>query len=322
MDLNLFQFDKELTWACFFMNADKTLYGRYGTRADHKDPAKYVSVDGLKKALQGALELHAAYPGNKASLAGKTGEKAPWPVPERIPELQGKPNVKPADGTRGGCVHCHQASDAETWSLRAARKPVSDAMLWPFPLPTALGLGLDPAERATVTDVEPGSPAEKGGFKTGDRVLSLDGQPLLSVADVQWVLHDAKEPSTLKGEVERDGRKLPVSLALAAGWRRKTEFSWRVIVWGMRHRLLGLEPLEKTPEGLRVKKQPPDWVKQKNPDGAKFMPGDVIVDVDGQRGLLREDDLLAYLMKKPPGSAADVTVTRAGKQEKLTIKIP
>lgn len=322
MDLNLFQFDKELTWACFFLNADRTIYGRYGTRADHKDPARYVSLSGLKKALEGALEVHAAYPANKASLAGKTGEKAPWPKPELIPDLQGKPNVKPADGTRGGCVHCHQASDGETWSLRAARRPVPDALLWPFPLPAILGLELDPAERAAVSDVAPGSPAEKGGFKKGDRILSLEGQPLLSIADVQWVLHAAKEPSTLKGEVERDGKKAPVTLALAAGWRRKSEFSWRVIVWGMRHRLLGLEPLEKTAEGLRVKKQPPDWVKQKNPDGAKFQPGDVIVEVDGLRGLAREDDLLAHLMRKGPGATADFTVLRGGKPEKVTIKIP
>ena len=322
MDLNLFQFDKELTWACFFMNADRTIYGRYGTRADHKDPARYVSLAGLKKALEGALELHAAYPANKASLAGKIGEKAPWPKPELIPDLQGKPNVKPADGTRGGCVHCHQASDAEAWSLRAARRPVTDAMLWPFPLPSALGLDLDPAERALVADVVPGSPAEKGGFRKGDRVLSMEGQPLLSIADVQWDLHNAKEPSTVKAEVERDGRKAAATLALAAGWRRKTEFSWRVIVWGMRHRLLGLEPLERTPEGLRVKKQPPDWVKQKNPDGAKFKPGDVIADVDGLRDLAREDDVLAYLMKKAPGSTAEFTVLRGGKPEKVTIRIP
>lgn len=331
LDLNLFQFDTELTWACFFMNGDRTIYGRYGVRADHKDPARFVSLAGLKKALEGALEVHAAYPAKKKVLEGKVGEKAPWPTPERIPDLAGKPNIKPADGTRAGCVHCHQAGDAEVWSLRAARKPVTDALLWPYPLPATLGLHLDPAERASVTDVEPASPAEKGGFKKGDKILSMEGQPILSIADVQWVLHNAKEPSTLKAEVERDGQKAPLTLALAAGWRRKSTFSWRVIVWGMRHRLLGLEPLELVPENerpspgkmaLRVKKTPPDWVKQKNPDGAKFKPGDVIVEVDGLRDLLREDDLLAHLMKKAPGSTADVLVVRAGKAERVTIKIP
>ena len=30
MDLSLFQFDYELTWAVFLLNADKTIYGRYG----------------------------------------------------------------------------------------------------------------------------------------------------------------------------------------------------------------------------------------------------------------------------------------------------
>jgi serine protease Do len=141
-DQDLFQFDRELTWACFFLNADRTIYGRYGTRADHKEAARTMSLAGLKKALQGALELHAAYPANRAGLAAKTGAPAPWRRPEDIPELRGKPNVKPADGTRAGCVHCHQASDAELWSLRAQGKPISDARLWPFPVPSALGLVL------------------------------------------------------------------------------------------------------------------------------------------------------------------------------------
>jgi serine protease Do len=281
-----------------------------------------VSLDGLKKALSGALELHAAYPKNKAALAGKSGPAVPWPVPQEIPELKSKPNVKPADGTRAGCVHCHQASDATLWSLRAAGKPVSDAQIWPFPLPATLGLHLDPAERATVKDVDASSAAQRAGFKPGDTILSLEGQPLLSIADVQWVLHQAPEPSKLKAEVERGGEKATLTLALEAGWRRKSAFSWRVMTWSMRFRLLGLEPLEVVADGLRVKKLPPNWVKDRNPDGAQFKPGDVIVEVDGQKGFAREDDLLAHLMKKPPGSTAGVVVDRGGARQKLQIRIP
>jgi len=291
-------------------------------RADHKDPQRFVSLAGLKKALSGALELHAAYPGNKAALAGKTGPAVPWAVPEEIPELKGKPNIKPADGTRAGCVHCHQASDATAWSLRNAGKPLGDAQLWPYPLPAALGLHLDPAERASVTAVDAGSAAARAGFQEGDRILALEGQPLLSIADLQWVLHQAPEPSTLKAEVERGDKKLALSLKIEAGWRRSTAFSWRVMVWGLRHRLLGLEPLEVVDNGLKVKKQPPDWVKNRNPDGALFKPGDVIVEVDGLRPLRREDDLLAHLMKKAPGSTALVSVERGGKRETLKLRMP
>jgi hypothetical protein len=36
LDLALFQFDFDLTFAAFFMNADKTIYGRYGTRSSQQ----------------------------------------------------------------------------------------------------------------------------------------------------------------------------------------------------------------------------------------------------------------------------------------------
>jgi S1-C subfamily serine protease len=71
-----------------------------------------------------------------------------------------------------------------------------------------------------------------------------------------------------------------------------------------------------------VKKLPPDWVKQKNPSGAQFKPGDVIAEVDGRKDLRREDDLLAHLMQKPPGATADVVVLRGGARHALTLKLP
>ena len=39
LDLELFQFDYDLTFAAFFMNADRTIYGRYGTRSSQENPS-------------------------------------------------------------------------------------------------------------------------------------------------------------------------------------------------------------------------------------------------------------------------------------------
>src|SRR5690349_20078404 len=78
VDLSLFQFDYDETWCAFFLNADRTIYGRYGTRASGgADVGVDVSVAGLERALEGALEFHAAYPANRASLAGKRGPAPP-----------------------------------------------------------------------------------------------------------------------------------------------------------------------------------------------------------------------------------------------------
>jgi hypothetical protein len=336
MDLSLFQFDQELTWAVFFMNADKTIYGRYGSRSEHKNTTNAISLEGLKKALEAALKFHAGYPGNKQDFAGKKGPAPVWPTPEAIPELKGKKGSIPADGTRGGCIHCHQASDGVVWSLRAARQNLSDKLVWPYPMPGRLGLTLDPKEVATVKAVEPGSPAEKGGFKVGDSIARLGGQAILSIADVQWVMHNAPEPSKLEAEVERDGKTAKASLALEAGWRRKDDFTWRVISWSMRHRLMGMEPLVVLSDderknqgvapdqlGLRVKGFPPDWVKEKNREAPqKLQKDDVLLEVDGKKGLVGESGLLGYLLQKKPGEAADFILLRGGKPQKVTMTIP
>jgi S1-C subfamily serine protease len=276
--------------------------------------------------MEGALEIHAGYPGNKKDLAGKTGPKPMWASPEQIPENKGKPNIRLADGSRGGCVHCHNAHDAVLWTLRAANKPIPDRMIYYFPMPDLLGFSLDPKERAAVTAVKPGTPAEKAGLKPGDKIAKMEGQPILSIADVQWVLQQAKDGSPVKIEVDRDGQREMISLDLVSGWRSKANFTWREWTWGIRHRLLGTEPLETTTDGgsqaLRVKGFPPDWVKNKNPSATQFQKGDVIVDVDGKT-FTTEAELLAYLMmKKAPGSVADFTVTRGGKKAKVGLKIP
>src|SRR6185503_13876764 len=66
VDLRLFQFDYDQSWAVFFLNAGGTIYGRYGTRAgDKKNAATYLSIPSLKKAMERALALHRQFPANK-----------------------------------------------------------------------------------------------------------------------------------------------------------------------------------------------------------------------------------------------------------------
>ena len=46
MDLTLFQFDYDLTFAAFFLNADRTIYGRYGSRSDRTGRCLSATVSG------------------------------------------------------------------------------------------------------------------------------------------------------------------------------------------------------------------------------------------------------------------------------------
>ena len=56
VDLAQFQFDYDLTWAAMFMNADGTVYGRFGMRSIEGAMA-HISVDALKNAMSRALDL-------------------------------------------------------------------------------------------------------------------------------------------------------------------------------------------------------------------------------------------------------------------------
>ena len=128
MDLTLFQFDYDLTFAVFFMNADKTIYGRYGSRSDQKEAARDISLEGFREALNAALQLHKNYPANRASLAGKQSRPVRFNTPDEYPSLRGKYQTKlDYEGkVVQSCMHCHQVRDAERTWWRTERKPMPE----------------------------------------------------------------------------------------------------------------------------------------------------------------------------------------------------
>src|SRR6185503_17063613 len=136
VDLRLFQFDYDQSWAVFFLNADGTIYGRYGTRAgDKKNAVTHISVSSFKKALERALELHQGYPANKDQLAAKLGPEPRYTVPEQIPGLRDRA-LGPT--TPKNCIHCHMVGE-HLRTLKYGEKQLSPADIWIYPLPENLG---------------------------------------------------------------------------------------------------------------------------------------------------------------------------------------
>lgn len=331
LDLSLFQYDYDQSFAVFLLNADGTVYGRFGTRSHRTNWVGDVSLDGLAKALEGALDLHAAYPKNKEALAAKRGPAPLFPVPEKFPSL-GKygPELDYKGNVVQSCIHCHQIGDAIKDVYRKKKEPLPEAVLFPYPHPKSQGLILDPKECATVLKVEKDSAAEKSGFKAGDQIKSLNGQPLLSIADVQWVLHHTPaDGAAFTADVVRDGKPAAVTLTLPKGWRQADDISWRSSTWGLRRVGTGgmlLEQIEERPAGvpktgmaLRAK-----HVGQFGPHAAAkaagFLVGDVIVSFDGRTDLLRETDLLAHALRaRKPGEKVKVEIVRGGKTMEMTL---
>src|SRR6185436_3390409 len=110
LDLSLFQFDTDQSFAVFMLNADKTIYGRFGTRSHRTEWLGDVSLKGLAAALQGALDLHAEYPRNRESLAGKRGPQPEILTPEQYPLLKEKykSTLNYEGNVVQSCIHCHQ----------------------------------------------------------------------------------------------------------------------------------------------------------------------------------------------------------------------
>jgi S1-C subfamily serine protease len=231
------------------------------------------------------------------------------------------------------CIHCHQIEDARKDAARRKGGPIPDHVLFPYPHPKSQGLILDPKERATVLRVEKGSPAEAAGFKPGDAIRTLDGQPLLSIADVQWVLHRTPaDGGALKATVLRDGRPADLTWSLPRGWRQRDDISWRSSSWGLRRMATGGLLLEELTAEDRAKAGLPaggmalraKHVGEYGPHAAAknagFRKDDVIVSFDGKTDLARETDLLAYaLTARKPGEKVAVKVVRDGKPLDLTL---
>jgi serine protease Do len=334
LDLSLFQYDYDLSFAAFFMNADKTIYGRFGTRASLEKAESEITLEGFRKAMQTALDWHSEYPLNKEQFAGKRGAAVRFGKPEEMPPLKNYRSELDYQGkVAQSCIHCHQIRDAERRLLREANQPIPDEVLYPYPMPDTLGIKLDPEHLATIQKVAPGSVAEKSGFRAGDKLLSLGGQALLSIADVQWVLHATPAPGELEAVVERGGRQGKLKLPLAAGWRKQGDISWRVTTWDLRRMATGGLVLENLPAderaelklsddalALRIKHvgQFGEHAAAKN---AGFQKGDVIVEYSGSRAPLSETALLALgLNEHRRGARVPVTVLRNGRE--LDLRLP
>ena len=87
VDLSQFQFDYDLNWAAMFVNADGTVYARYGTQSAAGANA-YNSIASLEKTMRSVLALHEDYPNNKNGLAGKLGKLKPYKTALEMPGMK------------------------------------------------------------------------------------------------------------------------------------------------------------------------------------------------------------------------------------------
>jgi hypothetical protein len=336
LDLNTFQYDTDQSFVVFILNADGTVYGRFGTRSHRTEWLEDVSLEGMAEALQGGLELHANYPANRDELVGKRGKPLEFSSPEKYPELKEKYSDQLAMSGEivKSCIHCHQIGDARRSYYRSSGNAISDEILFPYPHPKLVGLILDPKHRAKVERVVEGSWGAAAGFQPGDEIHRLSGQPILSMADVQWVL-DSIDPrgGTVLCEVRRNSQALNLTLRVPENWRQASDISWRVSTWGLRRMATGGMVLENAADdrknelgiakdkmSLRVKSVG-QWGLHATAKKAGFEVDDVIVKFGDRDDLKNETELLRYAVQ---GLRADqnVLVVIRRRTETQTLTLP
>ena len=284
VDLDLFDFDYDLTWMGFFLSADGTVLGRYGGR-DAESADSRVSLGGLRYAMRAALERHRRAAPSLATPAKPPRTIERYPAARRLPER--------------ACIHCHQVYDLRRESLQAEGRWRLDEV-WVYPPPENVGLTLDIDRGDRVARVAADSVAARLGIRASDRLLTINGQSIASFADVQYALHRAPARGTVTIRWQREERTRTGELILADGWK-KTDISWR---WSLR----GLDPPpgvhgydlsneEKKELGLDAKhlafRQGPFVPEPARQAGIR--QNDVIVGVDGKDLHMTERQFGAYI---------------------------
>ena len=132
LDLSLFQFDYDQSFHALFMNPDRTIYGRFGTRSAREEDED-MTMHGLRAAMLAVLKIHSDYPANRASLAGKQGQPVEYRVPEEFPDLKGKytDKLNYEGNVVASCIHCHQIRDSERALFRTAQSRCPNTSSFP-----------------------------------------------------------------------------------------------------------------------------------------------------------------------------------------------
>lgn len=300
-DINLFEFDYDLTLMVFFLNSNEEIYGRYGGR-DAEDAESRQSLAGLRYSMQAALETH------KVKARPEVERKKPLLV-----------RSLPSAGNHRGCIHCHNVKEIQNDELKRLGQ-WSREKLWRYPMPENVGLTLEVDRGNIVKSVERDSFAGQAGMKAGDTIDRLAGLRIRSFADAQTALDQAPAKGKLAVEWLRNGERHSASLTLTDGWRR-SDISWRPSMqrylaaprlYGRDLSLDERKMLELKPKQLAFAHRDRVLTQAKN---AGIKAGDVILGFDGRALQMTAYDFQTWVRENHIlGDRVKINVIRNGKR--------
>jgi membrane-associated protease RseP (regulator of RpoE activity) len=310
-DLNLFEFDYDLTMMIFFLDpSGKKVYARYGQR-NAKNADALQSLDGLAYTMKSVLAMHASA---EPRFAPRSTEQSKF-----IQDVQGARSK--------GCYHCHNVREALNRELKKKGLWSSD-QAWHFPLPENIGVTLEVNRGNVVAKVLPKTAAENAGLQIGDRLTFAGDVPVHSIADLQYALEHLPGKADLKLRWLRDGNAESAKLELNGGWRR-SNVSWRPSMQGLVPDLY-LGGAEISTEERKKLDLPASQMAHRlsTPLGhraktAGFEPGDIIVGIDGKALDNMSDSNFYYWLRGQYviGDSVRFDIVRQGQRTSHTVSV-
>lgn len=215
LDLNVFDFDYDLTWVALMLTAEGKVLGRFGGR-DASSASVYLSLPGLRHSLERALEKHRKEPKGKAPLKAAR-------LPEDYPAAR-----KMGAAT---CIHCHHVHEFQREKSMAEGTWNADQELR-YPDPALLGFQLDARQGDQINRLDKGSTADRAGIMKGDVVVSIGGHALASILDVQHALDRAPAKDDILLVYRRGSEEREATLRPDKSWRERMDISWR---WSLKN---------------------------------------------------------------------------------------
>jgi serine protease Do len=237
------------------------------------------------------------------------------------------------------------------WTAAVAQQqqpnPPADSASQVRPAGSYLGvsiLEINAEQGVQIVRVTADTPAAKAGLKTGDILLSYNGEPVLSSQQLGRLVWETPPGRHVKVQFSREGKILTAQVVTAAppipthsvnfgsndnNWRPEfnggladvpiPSIAWRNMLLGMEYESLSpqLAPYFGVHEGILVRSVDNGSAAEK----AGIKPGDVVVSM-GDRAVAGRQDLSGCIRQQnAPGKALGVDVVRNRKHLSLTVQI-
>ncbi|MET1080821.1 MAG: DegQ family serine endoprotease [Pseudomonas sp.] len=189
----------------------------------------------------------------------------------------------------------------------------------------AESFGLERPAGALVAQVLQGGPADKGGLRVGDVILSLDGKPIIMSADLPHLVGGLKAGSSARLEVVREGTRKTLDVTIGALPDEGAEISPAEAAGAERSsNRLGVSVVELTAEQKKGLDLKGGVVIKEVLEGPAALiglrPGDVITHLNNQ-AIDTAKTFAQVAQELPKNRSVSMRVLRQGRASFITFKL-